>query len=575
MSQKFTSEFTLRAAILGVILSVVMAISNVYLGLKVGLTVSASIPSSVLALVLLRWLKNSNVFESNLVQTAASAGESLAAGFIFTVPALLLLNEWQTVDWFTSSWLCVLGGIFGVVCSVPLRRLLIVREKLTFPEGVATAEILQTGYASHAVADVGVRALLFGSVLGAVLKAGEAILHLWKGALEVATITTRGILYFGFYASPALVGVGYIVGPAVSLTLFAGGAVSWLVVLPLLTGLSIESLPASVTPIEASYQLWSEHIRYVGVGGMVVGGVWTLGQLWEPLYRGFRARGGSELGNEGDLSRQTLGKLSAIAIAAIAVTFISFGATLNVLILLLTIYLVTAILFSGVSGYMAGLVGSSNNPISGLTIATVFLTAVGLLSLAPSFPLSTMLAVFVATLVCVGAAIAGDNLQDLKAGYMLGATPRHQQWMQLVGVVASAIAVPPVLSLLHKQFTVGSPELVAPQAGLVAGVLKGVFSGSLPWNYISIGIFLGVLAIAFEKAIQYRWKNFRFPVLGFAVGLYLPFALGATVMIGGLLRVLVSKRYPAKESHGVLFASGLITGEALLGVLAALLAALS
>jgi len=586
-------ETTIKAFILGALLSMILAAANAYLGLFAGMTVSASIPAAVLSMAVLRLFKNHNILENNIVQTAASAGESLAAGVIFTFPALVLMGYWSEFNYWETVLIALCGGVLGVLFTVPLRSALIVEQKLQFPEGVATSEVLKTGEKGGKA----IRFLLYGSLLGALAKLSESGLRLWAGVSESATIAGGKLYtYFGINLSPALIGVGYIVGIRIAGLVFAGGVISWWLAIPWYinaNGLSAESGQAAV---DLGYEIWTTQIRYLGVGAMVIGGLWALVSLRKSI--GFAVRSGItairskvQLSDIKRTERDTPMSwvMMAIVIMIVPVFLIYLREIHDVAISgMMAIFMVIAgFLFSAVAGYMAGLVGSSNNPISGVTIATILTAALVLLVLLGSdSEKGPAAAILIGAVVCCAAAIAGDNMQDLKAGHILGATPQNQQIMQMVGVVSAALVMPLVLQLLLTAYGFGPAtdalpdSLQAPQATLMESVARGVFSGDLPWDMIYAGMGIGLVIILLDQYLEKTGSDFRVPVLAVAVGIYLPFELDSAIMLGGILAWLVSKyqnknkstvadfekQKQASEGGGLLFASGLITGEALIGI---------
>ncbi len=595
-------EITVKAVILGLALSVLLAAANAYLGLFAGITVSASIPAAVISMAVLKMFRRSNILENNIVQTAASAGESLAAGVIFTIPAMIILNAWTDFDYWQTTLIAALGGVIGVLFTIPLRRALIVESDLKFPEGVATAEVLKVGEAGGA----GIKFLVYGSLVGALFKLGETGLRLWSATFERAAYVRGSIAYFGTNLSPALVAVGYIVGLNIAVLIFLGGAVNWLVAIPIVA--VTHGLPADAgSAAEAAGTLWSTQTRYIGVGAMVVGGFWALLSLWKTLVRGVqagieayrRARDGSDSGmprTERDTPMQWVAIALVLAVVPLTATFTLFTGSLGIGGFMAVIMLIAAFLFAAVAAYMAGLVGSSNNPISGVTIATILTSALLLVALlGTDSAIGPAAAVLIGAVVACAAAIAGDNMQDLKAGRILGATPYKQQIMQIVGVVAAAFVMAPVLTLLLKAYGIGLPTaahpepLAAPQATLMAAVAEGVFRGGLPWTMIAVGMVVAVLIIALDVSLERRGSEFRTPVLAVAVGIYLPFELDVAIMLGGLIAWAV-RRYQVRRAaeappqqqerlveaqaegdrHGLLLAAGLITGEALIGILLAI-----
>ena len=588
-------EITPKAFILGVLLSMVLSAANAYLGLFAGMTVSASIPAAVLSMAVLRLFKKHNILENNIVQTAASAGESLAAGVIFTFPALVLMGYWEKFNYWETMLIALCGGVLGVLFTIPLRKALIVQQNLQFPEGVATSEVLKTGEKGGKA----VRFLVIGSIIGALVKLAASGLKLWSGVGETASLVGgKFYTYFGMNLSPALIGVGYIVGVRISALVFAGGVISWYIAIPLyiyLNGVSLDGGGA----VDLGYDIWTNQIRFLGVGAMVVGGLWALIKLRSAVSMavssGFKA-----IKSKVDLSQVIRTErdtpmswvMIAIAIMVIPVFFIYLREIHDVAITaLMAVFMVIAgFLFSAVAGYMAGLVGSSNNPISGVTIATILSAALILVVvMGENAEKGPAAAILIGAVVCCAAAIAGDNMQDLKAGHILGATPKNQQIMQMVGVVSAAIVMPLVLQLLLTAYGFGpatdaTPDsLAAPQATLMQSVAEGVFSGDLPWPMIYAGMAIGVIIILLDQ-YQESKGSFRIPVLAVAVGIYLPFELDSAIMLGGLIAWLVSRYQSSNRSRvddyevatqrsengGLLFASGLITGEALIGILLAI-----
>lgn len=594
-AEKILPETTPKAFLLGAVLSVILAAANAYLGLFAGMTVSASIPAAVISMVVLRMFRNNNILENNIVQTAASAGEALAAGAIFTFPALILLGHWSSFNYLETMLIALCGGVLGVLFTIPLRHALIVQQGLKFPEGVATAEVLK----SAEEAGKSVRYLLTGALIGAGLKFAEGGLRLWHSIAEAATAFGGKVYgYVGVNLSPALMGVGYIVGLWISFLVFLGGVISWWIAIPIYFW--INGIPAGETMTAAGGNVWAGQIRYLGVGAMVIGGLWALVSLARPIAAAIRngiaavrhSRSDQQvIRTERDMPMGQV--IIAIGAMIVPIFIIYLRSIHNVPVtLFMSVFMVLAgFIFSAVAGYMAGLVGSSNNPISGVTIATILTSSLILLALmgddASSGPVA---AIMIGAVVCCAAAIAGDNLQDLKAGYVVGATPKAQEIMLMVGVVAAAVALPAILNLLNTAYGIGVQSgrenfLQAPQASLMESVARGVFKGGLPWKMIYGGMAIGVLIIIIDQVQAARKSEYRVPVLAVAVGIYLPFDLSATIMAGGLIAWAISRyqrRHRAEgkpdestavartERTGLLFASGLITGEALVGILLAL-----
>ncbi len=593
--EKILPETTVKAFILGALLSVVLSAANAYLGLFAGMTVSASIPAAVLSMAILRLFKKHNILENNIVQTSASAGESLAAGVIFTFPALVLMGYWSEFNYLETMLIALCGGVLGVLFTIPLRSALIVKQKLTFPEGIATAEVLKTGESGGKA----VKYLLWGGLTGAVIKFFEAGFRVWEGIAETATVVgNRLYAYAGMNLSPALIAVGYIVGIRIAILVFAGGVISWWIAIPIYVW--INGVPDG-NAVGIGGDIWSNQIRYLGVGAMVVGGLWALislrGAIITAVSSGMEAIKNRKdklkiLRTEQDTPMNWVIIAIGVMIVPVFIIYIREIENVPITALMAILMVIAGFLFSAVAGYMAGLVGSSNNPISGVTIATILTSALILLALLGSgAEKGPAAAILIGAVVCCAAAIAGDNMQDLKACNILGATPFRQQIMQMVGVFSAALVLPLVLQLLNTAYGFGpateaKPDaLAAPQATLMESVAIGVFDGNLPWTMVYIGMALGVLIIMLDQYQLRRGSSFRIPVLAVAVGVYLPFELDSAIMLGGVIAWLVS-RYQARnrrataDDHeravgagnraGLLFASGLITGEALIGIILAI-----
>ena len=619
-------EITIKALILGFLLSAILAGANAYLGLKVGLTVSASIPAAVISMAILRFFRESNILENNIVQTAASAGESLAAGVIFTLPALLMLQYWQNFDFLATMSIALAGGILGVLFTIPLRRALIIEANLKFPEGVATGEVLKAGTKGGE----GARLIAIAAAAGAALKLFQTGFRLVADKAEGAITAGKSIFGYGTELGVALLGVGYIVGLNIAVLVFAGGLISWLLGIPIYTAFASPEVLAGITGEATGYDaalgVWSARIRYLGVGAMAVGGAWALLSLVKPIRDGLRssmdavkhARSGSRatiLRTDRDTPINiVLWGTVAMAVPIFLIFLfivdrgalgISPGLYWGTIVVALIFSFVAGFLFASVAGYMAGLVGSSNNPISGVTIATILSTSLILLWIlgsqidfavdASQAVAAAATAILVGGVVCCAAAIAGDNLQDLKAGYLVGATPIKQQIMQVVGVVAAALVIAPILELLFQAYGLGgmfpragmdpSQALQAPQATLMSSVADGVLRQNLPWTMIAIGALIAVAIIVVDKVLERRGSDFRAPVLAVAVGIYLPLELTVPIFIGGMVAFFANRslrrhrdaggRDPEEMvrqggRRGLLFASGLITGEALVGILLAI-----
>lgn len=619
-------EITVKAVLLGMVLSAVLAGANAYLGLKVGLTVSASIPAAVLSMAILRFFRTSNILENNIVQTSASAGESLAAGAIFTMPALVILQVWNGFPFLPTLAIALTGGILGVLFTIPLRRALIIEARLQFPEGVATAEVLKAG----SEGGQGAKMIAVAGLAAALLKLSQTGLKVAASTADGAVRAGRSIFGYGTDLGVALLGVGYIVGLDIAVLVFAGGLISWLFGIPIYTALVEPAALAEITGgaegYEAALAVWSSRIRYLGVGAMATGGLWALVSLVGPIRDGIRssmeavrtARSG-EAGTVPRTERDTPINMVFWGAAALTIPlFIIFMALVDqerlgvsdgifwaTVLSGVVFSFLAGFLFSSVAGYMAGLVGSSNNPISGVTIATILAISLLLLVLLGSqidfgidpgrAATAAAVAIFVGSVVACAAAIAGDNMQDLKAGYILGATPYKQQIMQVIGVASAALVIAPILNLLFQAYGLGgafprpgmdpSEALQAPQATLMSSVAIGVFARALPWTMIWIGVGIAVAIIALDQYLKARGSTFRTPVLAVAVGIYLPLELSVPIFVGGMISYAAGRRLDrrglqlgrdfdevklASARRGLLFASGLITGEALVGILLAI-----
>ncbi len=601
MSSPGTPQLTFRAVVLAIVLAVVLSAANAYLGLFAGLTVATAIPAAVVSMGVLRLLGGGTILENNIVQTGASAGSSIAAGVIFTIPALILMGYWPDFKYWWVLGIAGLGGLLGVLFSVPLRRSMIVEDPLPFPEGKAAAEVLKAGENPGP----GLKILGISAAIGALIKLAAANgLRLIPDAWVQAGYFANGKLigYIGTGLSPALLGVGYIVGLNVGIVVLSGAILSWHIAIPLYHAFFLDSDPMLASAIAgqpaeaAAGAIWNAKIRFLGVGAMLVGGIWTLFSLRNSLLAGVKsgfaaARKGTAQGvSEAD--RDLPMKWMLVALVLFVLPLLALYQAIvgqwHVSIPMTIIMIVAGFLFVSVSGYLAGLVGSSNNPVSGITIATILFASVVLLLLLGSdgeqavngAPLGAVAAIMIGAVVCCAAAVGGDNLQDLKTGYLVGATPWKQQLMLGIGAFSCALVMAPVLNLLQEAYGIGSKTLPAPQANLMASVAKGLFGGELPWTMIGIGGVVGALVIALDNWLKSRGSRFRVPVLAAAIGIYLPLELMVPIFLGGLLAHLVERFHKVRAGDeaaldkvhrpGVLFSAGLITGEALMGIAIAL-----
>lgn len=576
-AEKVTPELTVTSIAMGVLLAIVFGAANAYLGLRVGMTVSASIPAAVIAMGVIRVLMRKNsILESNIVQTAGSAGESLAAGAIFTLPALFLWAAEGNMDkpnLIEITLIALIGGLLGVFFMVPLRNALIVKEHgtLPYPEGTACAEVLLAGEqgganASTVFAGMGFAALFKFIIDGLKLVSGEVSLKIKGYAGEIGT-----------QIYPAVMSVGYICGARISSYMFAGGVLSWLVLIPLIVlfGGNTVLAPGTETigdlfAAGGASNIWGTYIRYIGAGALAAGGIISLIKSLPLIVQTFGGAMKSMTG-AGAASKTRTEKDLNIKIVLIAILVLTLLVWLvpaiPVSLLGAVIVVIFGFFFATVSSRMVGLVGSSNNPVSGMAIATLLVATLVLKVTGSAGYAGMSSAIAIGSIICIVSAIAGDTSQDLKTGYLLGATPKKQQIAEVIGVVASAVAIGGTLYLLDQAWGFGSDQLGAPQATLMKLIVEGVMGGDLPWGLVFIGVFIAVVV-----------ELVGIPVLPFAIGIYLPVQLNACIMIGGLIRLFFDKMKKKEEekkkivNDGILFCSGMIAGEGLVGILLALLA---
>ncbi len=567
--------FTIPSLITGILLSVVFGAANAYLGLRVGMTVSASIPAAVIAMSVMRiFLKRGSVIESNMVQTIGSAGESLAAGAVFTIPAIFLWASQGTLEkpgMLEIAIISLLGGLLGVFFMIPLRRALIIKEDkiLPYPEGRACAKVLsagdESGGASSVFLGMGISSALKFVIDGLRAVPGEISFRIRGYAAEIGT-----------QIYPAIVSVGYICGARISAYMLSGGVLSWLVLIPLIVTFGEGSLlyPAAVSVGQlyaegGASAIWSAYIRYIGAGALAAGGIISLIKSLPLIYSTLKdvfenlaSKGDEAKGEDRDINiRTVLICIGAIFLLIWLLPSVKVGLLGTVMIVLL------GFLFSAVSARMVGLVGSSNNPVSGMSIAalltaTVILKACGIVGNE-----GMAMAIVIGSFVCISATVSSDTSQDLKTGYLVGASPRKQQIGELIGVLASALAIGGVMYLLDGAWGFGSQELAAPQATLMKLMVEGVMQGDLPWGLVFAGVFIAVTV-----------QLLGIPVLPFAIGIYLPVHLSACIMIGGVIRAAIERGKRSEEDKkravdkGLLVCSGMIAGEGVMGVILALLA---
>ncbi len=621
-SEPSLKELTLRGVILGAIITLIFTASNVYLGLKVGLTFASSIPAAVISMALLRAFKDSNILENNIVQTQASAAGTLSA-IIFVLPALLMLGYWQGFPMLQTAMICASGGILGVIFSVPLRHVLVVKSDLPYPEGVAAAEILRAGN-KEGGGGQGLRDIL----AGATIAGGFSLLtNGFKLAAESASYwfsAGRAIFQLPMGFSFALVGAGYLVGTVGGAAMLFGVFLSWGVAVPWLT--AITPMQEGMTIADFAVSLWVSKVRLVGAGMIGIAAIWTLLTLIKPMYEGMKIsfsvlRGGSGsqtlARTDTDLAPKTLLRITLLMLVLLAGTFYSFvsssglstGMAWTLVVVGTLLSFLLGFLVAAACGYMAGLVGSSASPISGIAIISIIAVSVifmgigqsqELLADAANIQFFTALAIFCTSVVVAVAAISNDNLQDLKTGWLVHATPWRQQVALIIGVVVGSLAIPPVLELLYNAYGfIGTlprgdmdptQALAAPQATLMITIATGLFAHTLDWTYILIGIAAGIAIIIIDVLLGRHTSRYRLPSLAVAMGLYLPPTIVMALFVGSLLSWFVQRRIRTvansrhtdpgpllknAERKGTLFASGLIVGESLVGVVLAMLIVVS
>ncbi len=631
-ASKTIPELTIRAVLVGALLAVILGSANAYLGLYAGMTVSAVIPGAVMAFALLRPFKGT-ILEVNIGMMGAAAGEALAAGVIFTIPALVLVGTWSEIHYIETTVVALLGGVLGVLWMIPLRRALIIKTDLPFPEGVAVAAVLTTTVGGGEVSKKSKKKgsgvsgvwLIVGVLIAAIFKFSQVALNAVRGTIYAITdIGNYNIgggektayMYGGVATSPALLGVGWIIGPRIASFVFVGGLLGWVILAPLIalaTGLPVpdisnpevlkDVLDLGGGSLETGkliwgfHSIWGDYIRYIGVGAMVVGGLYTIFKLRSNLAEGIKEAVVGLKGGEVGAKKRTDQDLSfkwvflTIGLLTIPV-FLLYGFVSDGMWSISIIMAVFAILFafvaSAIAGYMAGLLGSSNNPISGVTVSVLLITSLILLGFGLSGNIHVYgIAILIAAVICCAAAISGDVLQSMTCGQMIGATPKKQQVAEMVGVLAAAPILALVVSALDQAYKIGSPDLAAPQAFLMAGIVKGVLGGEMVWPFVLAGAVLAFVLILIDL-----------PVLPVAIGIYLPFTLSVPIFFGGIVRAItnrfIEKKYGSAEEEeisewdlaikqtdvkpkekiirtGLLFTAGLIAGEALMGVIVAFL----
>jgi putative OPT family oligopeptide transporter len=622
-ASKKIPELTIKAMLVGAVLAVILGAANAYLGLYAGMTVSAVIPGAVMAFALLKPFKGT-ILEVNIGMMGAAAGEALAAGVIFTIPALVILGTWTEIRYFETTIIALLGGLLGVFWMIPLRRALITKTDLPFPEGVAVAAVLTTTVGGETAAgkkSTGGIWLVVGVAVAGLFKFAQVGLNSLAGQvhglINIGKYNIGGgekdaVVYGGVATSPALLGVGWIIGPRIAAFVFVGGLIGWVILAPLIalaTGLptpnlgdpevlkDVASLGAGNidlgTQIWGFFNIWGSYIRYIGVGAMVVGGLYTIFKLRSNLSEGIKeAVAGLKSGKTAVKKRtdQDLNiKFVFLAIGALTIPVFLLYGYISSEWAISGIMAVFAILFafiaSAIAGYMAGLLGSSNNPISGVTVSVLLITSLILLGFGLSGNVGAYgIAILIAAIICCAAAISGDVLQSMTCGQMIGATPRNQQIAEIIGVLAAAPILALVVQALDQAYKIGSTNLPAPQAFLMSGIVKGVLGGGMVWPFVLAGAVLAFVLILIDL-----------PVLPVAIGIYLPFTLSTPIFAGGIIRYFtdkqIAKKYGSAEEElsdwelaikqtdvqpkekiirsGLLLTAGLIAGEALMGVMVA------
>ncbi len=602
-ASKILPEITTRGVLLGIFLAILLAASNTFMGLKIARTIAGSIPAALISMMVLRRFKSANILENNMVQTIASAGEVVSAGVIFTLPALILMGYWESFDYVQTVIITIIGGVLGVMFSVPLRRMMVVKDNLPYPEGLVVGEILKAGEDTKGSTKVLIKGALIAAVFSFLQTAFKVV------GEQLAYWTKVGSTAFGasIVLSPVLMAAGYIVGIRALVAFVVGGILTWGVGIPLFVFLY--GLPEAPDLASSLAAIQKANFRYVGVGVLAVGGIWGVVSLIKPITAAIKASfhamkmQGGEFALTIRTDRDLPFKYVLMGIIGISIpTFILFftfvnGANLGLSSLLFWATVVFAVAFtlvvgfvcSAIAAYIVGIVGTTSAPFSGIIIAAIIAFASillfclgGSLNFQANPDAALKAAAFViifAGIVGVAAALSGDNMQDLKAGQIVGATPWKQQLMLVVGAISSALVIPFILQTTFEAYGIGdilpragmdpNQALPAPQATLMSTVAKGFFVGKLPWPMIQIGAAFAVLAIILDEYLKRKGSSIRFPVLLFALGIYLPLSYMTAFLVGGLISLCVEKKLhdaPRTDTDtGLLFASGLIAGEAILG----------
>ncbi len=581
MSQPRTPEAELspRAIAIGLGLAIVMGIANLYFGLRVGMTVSASLPASVVGMVLLRtFFKDGSILEANQIQTAASTGESLAAGVIFTLPAFVIAGLWDDFDPWATTLIAISGGLLGVLLMIPLRKMFIEeRTDLPFPEAQACAQVLRAG--DKRTSKHNARSVIRGALTGGASYGLLRIVMRDNPVLEAATRIGKSVVYLGADLSPALIGIGFIVRLRVAFLVFLGGALAWWVALPLAS--LQHDIANEQSVVDYAWAVWKSDVRYLGVGMMLVGGLTTVRDVLPQLRQAF-ARVSTHDPHSAHHDMNPKARLLLMTAVLLTLLFLwtklthSFWAASVSLVVMVPL----AFLFCAMAAYIVGLIGNSNSPVSGMTLCAMLITALLLRVLGFKATQGMLATLSVAAVVCCAICLAGDLCNDLKTGFIVGASARKQQQMQILSAIAAALTVAPLMQLLHELVPggIGGRELAAPQAVLFASLVSGVFGDTdLPLWWIGSGCGVGALVYAGDHWLQKNKREMRLPVMPIAIGLYLPFKLAVTMLLGGLWAYRLAKKHNDKSTlfeRRTLFASGLIAGESLMGVALILFSAL-
>lgn len=622
---KTIPELTIKSIVVGLFLAIILGAANAYLGLYAGMTVSAIIPGAVIALALLKPFKGT-ILEVNFSTMGAAAGEAVAAGVIFTIPALVLLDVWSDINYIETSIISLIGGLVGVLWMVPLRRALVIKTDLPFPEGVAVAAVLTTTVGGENTSNLKEKTnissiwLIIGAIISALYKFGELSLNIFRGTIEyiinigkfsISSKMENGWLYGGITTSPALLGVGWIIGFKISSYVLVGGLIGWIIIAPLVA--LANGLPIPISSIDISnaismgygdqnlgfniwgfFQIWGNQIRYIGVGAMLIGGLWAIWSIRMNLVDSIREaiigiKGGqinSKKRTDQDLSYKLV--FISISLMTIPISLLYIWLSNNIIISLIMaiITIIFAFLASALAGYLTGLVGSSNCPISGVTVTVLLIVSVIMLGLGVTGMEGMAIVIFISAVICIGGSISGDLLQSMACGQMLGATPKKLQISMTFGVLAISSVIGLIISVLHKAFTIGSRQLPAPQAFLMKGIVQGVLGGEMLWPYVLVGMVLALVLILIDL-----------PILPVAIGIYLPFTLSVPIFCGGVVRLITEKILIRKYGNdneldisdwelaiklkdikpkektirtGLLLTAGLVAGEALMGVIIAI-----